>query len=290
MKSYTLPPDTHIGYVRLQVSDLERALAFYHDLLGFPIRVRQEEETLLSASGDPPTHINLRERKGAPPKPPRTTGLYHVAIRLPDRLALGRILMRLVQERWPLQGAADHLVSEAIYLADPDGNGLELYRDRRRQEWPRQNGTIAMASDPLDADGLLKQAAQEPAEWGGIDPRTDIGHVHLHVSDLGRAEEFYSGLLGLEVTQRSYPGALFMSAGGYHHHLGVNTWAGRGAPPAPREAAGLVSFSLELPGTDARQELLARLREAGALKDELAGEISTDRAVVQDVDGNRVEI
>jgi catechol 2,3-dioxygenase len=290
MKSYTLPSDTHIGHVRLQVADLNRALAFYHDLLGFPIQGRRDGEARLSANGEPPAHIILFEHKGAPPKPPRTTGLYHVAIRLPDRLALGRIFLRLVQERWPLQGAADHLVSEALYLADPDGNGLELYRDRPRQDWPRQNGAIAMASDPLDANGLLKQASQEPSGWSGIDPRTDIGHVHLHVSDLGRAEEFYSGLLGLDVTQRSYPGALFMSAGGYHHHLGVNTWAGRGAPPPPPDAAGLISFSLDLPDPDAREALMARLQKADAIKDAPAGKAGNGRAIVQDADGNRVEI
>jgi catechol 2,3-dioxygenase len=144
---------------------------------------------------------------------------------------LARVLLRLINNRYPLHGAADHLVSEAIYLSDPEGNGLELYSDRNPDDWPRQNGQIAMATDPLDFQDLLAQAKENPDPWQHIHSGTDIGHVHLSVSDLHRSEGFYAGLLGLDITQRTYPGALFFSAGGYHHHVGTNIWESRTPPP-----------------------------------------------------------
>jgi catechol 2,3-dioxygenase len=194
-----------------------------------------------------------------------------------------------VDQGWPFQGAADHLVSEALYLTDPDGNGLELYVDRPRAAWPYRNGQLIMATDPLDLNALLAEADQDPAPWTGVDPGVDVGHVHLHVSDLARAEAFYSGLLGMDVTQRGYPGALFLSAGGYHHHLGVNTWAGAGAPPPPPDAVGLISFALNLPGAPAWRALLDRLRAAGAPLE--GGEWENGLyALIYDPDRNGIEL
>ncbi len=238
MTKFSLPAEAHIGQVHLQVSDLARALAFYSSLLGFRQAGKAGGSVLLSATGRAPCHIVLTEIPDARRKPARTTGLYHVALRYPSRLALARAFRRLVDYDWPFQGFADHLVSEALYLADPDGNGLELYVDRPRDQWQRRNGQLEMATDPLDVNALLAEADADATPWTGVYPETDVGHVHLHVSDLTRAEAFYSDLLGLDVTQRGYPGALFLSAGGYHHHLGVNVWAGAGAPPPPLEAAG----------------------------------------------------
>jgi catechol 2,3-dioxygenase len=285
-----LPAGTHIGQVRLQVSDLANALAFYEGLLGFRQASRNGRSVALSATGQPPHALVLVERPGALPKPPRTTGLYHVAIRLPSRRALAEVLIRLATHTWPFQGFADHLVSEALYLADPDGNGLELYADRPPERWARQNGQIVMGTEPLDVDDLVAEAASGSAPWRGIDPGTDIGHVHLHVSDLARAEAFYHGLLGLDVTQRGYPGALFLSAGGYHHHLGINTWAGAGAPPPPAEAVRLLSFALQIPDGEAWRAVLARLADAG-----VAPEVQRDgpderSALVRDPDGLGVEL
>lgn len=256
---YSLPSNAHIGQVELNISSLEQSLAFYAGMLGLQVLSKDGGQAQL-ASGGPPGLIRLRELPGARRKPPRSTGLYHVAIRLPDRHALGAVFQRLLEQRYPLQGAADHLVSEAIYLADPDGNGLELYADRPRNEWLDVNGQIAMSTGPLDAAGLLSAASPG---WNGIHPATDIGHIHLQVSDLERSEAFYCGLLGFEVTQRSYPGALFVSAGGYHHHLGLNTWAGGSASAPPPEAVGLGSFSLAIPGPQDRKALLRRLQDAG---------------------------
>jgi len=278
---YILPTDAHIGHVEMKVSDLERSLAFYASLLGMQVLQRGEAQAQLAPSGTQ-SLITLKALPDAQRKPPRSTGLYHVAIRLPDRHALGATFQRLLDQRYPLQGAADHLVSEALYLADPDGNGLELYTDRPRSVWPKVNGQIGMATDPLDTAGLLATAS---SGWEGIHPATDIGHIHLHVTDLERAEAFYCNLLGFEVTQRSYPGALFISAGGYHHHLGLNIWAGRGAPPPPPEAVGLGSFSLAIPNPQDRQKLLRRLKEAGLQLAAQNGGWS-----LTDPDGNRIQI
>lgn len=290
MSEFRMPNQTHISHVHLQVSSLERALAFYRDLLGFRQASQNGATAMLSATGKPPYHIVLTERPGVRPKPPRTTGLYHIAIRFPTRRALARAFRQLAAHDWPFQGAADHLVSEALYLADPDGNGLELYVDRPRDRWPQQNGQIAMATDPLDVKGLLAEAAGDPTPWTGVHPETDIGHVHLQVSDLARAEAFYRDLLGLDVTQRGYPGALFLSAGGYHHHVGVNVWAGRGAPPPPPDAVGLLSFALQLPDEQAWRLLHRRLHESGVEAKELRDEEYAMGVLIQDPAGNGVEL
>lgn len=288
MSEFRLPAAAGIGSVHLRVSDLSTALDFYGRLLGFYQVVRRNNTAYLSAHQDRPYHILLTEVAGARPKPPRTTGLYHIAIRLPDRPALARVVKRLIAAGWPLQGAADHRVSEAIYLADPDGSGVELYTDRPRDEWAWVNGQIAMATEPLDVGALLDTIADEDDTPAAIDPRTDIGHVHLHVSDLGRAEAFYSGLLGFDVTQRSYPGALFLSAGGYHHHLGVNIWAGRGAPPPPSDAAGLIAFALRVPDHETWQALVDRLSAAGRRLEPQRADSGGAASLVHDPDGNGV--
>jgi catechol 2,3-dioxygenase len=284
MDAYALPAATHMAYAHLRVADLDRALAFYRDLLGLRALTASGSSAALSATGAPPPLIVLEAQPGARPRPPRTTGLYHVAIRLPDRATLARALRRLAEREWPLHGAADHGVSEALYLSDPDGNGLELYTDRPRAAWPWRNGQVAMVSEPLDVRALLSLAG-ESAEV--IDPRADIGHVHLQVSDLARAEAFYCGLLGFEVTQRTYPGALFVAAGGYHHHLGLNIWAGHGAPPPPADAAGLVAFGLRLPDAASWEALRARLDSAGVSLD-VQGDDGARRALLRDPDGTGV--
>ncbi len=270
MSDFRLPDAAHIGAAHLRVSDLERAIVFYRDLLGLLVIEEEGPTAALSSTGAAPAILQLTELPGARYKPPRTTGLYHVAIRVPDRPALGQVFHRLVHSEWPLEGAADHLVSEALYLADPDGNGLELYADRPRSAWAWEGDAVAMASNPLDSRGLLALAH---TPWTGLAAGTDIGHVHLHVSDLARAEEFYCGVLGFDVTQRSYPGALFVAAGGYHHHIGLNIWAGQGAPPAPPDAAGLISFTVAIPDHGAWQTAIDRARTAGAIA---ADSVATD--------------
>ena len=234
-----LPHDAHIGQVSLTVRDLERSLSFYREVLGF---VELGPGRLGPAGGR--VLIELHERKDAIVKPRRSAGLFHFAILVPSRAALGRSLRRLAETRWPMSGAADHLVSEALYLNDPDGLGIEIYRDRPRDAWRMANGELAMATDPLDLQAIGDEPGAE-TPWNGLEAGTIMGHVHLHVPHIDTAEAFYCGRIGFDPIVRRYPGALFVSAGGYHHHLGLNTWAGIGAPPPPENSAGLRSFTIE---------------------------------------------
>lgn len=238
-----LPDDAHVGEVDLVVSSLDRSVAFYRDVLGFRELRRDGPMSHLGPEGGRAL-VQLTERPQAIAKPRRSAGLFHFAILVPSRAALGRSLRRLIDRRWQMTGASDHLVSEALYLNDPDGLGIEIYRDRPREEWPILSGQLHMATDPLD----LQAVHDEPgagAEWSGLDPDTVIGHVHLHVPHLETAEALYCGRVGFVPTVRGYPGALFVAAGGYHHHLGLNTWTGIGAPPPPEHAVGLRSFTIE---------------------------------------------
>jgi catechol 2,3-dioxygenase len=235
----TLPVDAHIGTVRLTVRDRVRSLLFYRDVLGF----ESTPDGLRPPGGR--TLIKLHDRRDAVLRPRRSAGLYHFAILVPSRAALGRSLRRLTDKQWPISGAADHLVSEALYLDDPDGLGIEIYRDRPRDEWRvASNGQIAMATDPLDLQGVHDEPGAE-TPWQGLEASTVIGHVHLHVPHLDTAEAFYCGRIGFEPMVRGYPGALFVAAGGYHHHLGLNTWVGVGAPLPPENAVGLRGFTVE---------------------------------------------
>jgi catechol 2,3-dioxygenase len=248
--------------VCLTVADLDREREFYERAIG--LRVLGDEgdadgSTLRLGAGGT-VAIELIGDPDAPPRRRGTTGLFHLAILVPSRADLASALRRVVGAGGPLAGASDHLVSESLYLADPEGNGIEVYRDRPREEWRRVDGQIEMATLPLDLDSLL--AEQREGESSHAPARTRIGHVHLHVADLAAAEEFYAGVLGLDVTVRGYPGALFLSAGGYHHHIGVNTWAGEGAPAPPPGSRGLRHFEILLPGTADLEAAERRLRDA----------------------------
>ncbi len=240
-----LPDETRISQVHLRTGNLERALGFYTGVLGLRVVERPGPEVTLSATGGHPVMIALTEEPGATSRPRQTIGLYHFAIRYPTRRHLAQALGRLLRHGYPIQGASDHLVSEAIYLSDPDDNGVELYADRPRSRWVWHGGQIEMATEPLDLDRLLAANRGQSPLPPHAPAQTDLGHIHLHVADLAEAERFYHEFLGLAVTQRSYPGALFFSAGGYHHHVAVNTWAGQLS--APPNSAGLISYRLEVP-------------------------------------------
>lgn len=241
---YQLPADLRLGHVRLQISDLDRSIAYYERVIGFRTIEKGASTATLGAYGDDTPLLELREHPGATPVPRRgRLGLYHFAILLPDRTALGRFVTHLggIGEH---AGMADHLVSEAIYLSDPDGLGIEVYADRPRSTWRMQGRSIAMATLPLDVQDLARAGADQP--WTGAPKHTRIGHVHLHVSDLDEAAAFYHAGLGLDQVVLDFPGALFMSAGGYHHHLGTNTWAAS-APRATENDARLVEWTVVLP-------------------------------------------
>jgi catechol 2,3-dioxygenase len=241
---YRLPDPTHVGLVRLQVSDLARSLAFYTGVIGLRAIFASDGVARLAPVEDAAALIELHERQGVRPVPRRgRLGLYHIAILLPDRAALGRFFAHLAATDTPA-GSADHLVSEALYLRDPDNLGIEVYADRPRSSWRADARELQMTTAPLDLRSLTAAGGNEP--WAGTPAGTVIGHVHLHVGDLGRAEAFYHVALGLNKTVWSYPGALFLSAGGYHHHLGTNVWAA-GAPPATPQDARLIDWELVLP-------------------------------------------
>jgi catechol 2,3-dioxygenase len=253
----SIDPGTSMGPVRLTVADLDRARDFYRDAIGLT-ELPSANGVVVMGAGEEPV-VELVGDPDAPPRPRGTSGLFHLAILVPSRPDLARALQRVAEAGWHLSGASDHLVSEALYLSDPEGNGIELYRDRPRGEWPKDDGNLQMATLPLDLEDLIREAGD-----GGEDTMpagTRLGHVHLQVGDLKAAEDFYSGLLGFEVTVRSYPGALFVSAGGYHHHVGLNTWAGEGAPSPPPGSRGLRWFEV-LVASDAELEQIATRAEA----------------------------
>jgi catechol 2,3-dioxygenase len=255
----SIDPRTDVGAVSLVVADLPSVRGFYEDAIGLAALEEEGDAVRLGAGTEPV--VELIGVPSAPQRLPGTTGLFHLAIRVPSRAELARALRRVLDAGWRFSGASDHLVSEALYLADPEGNGIEIYWDRPREEWPRRNGEIEMDSLPLDLDGLMAELSGD-APGGRIAEGTGIGHVHLNVGDLGAAEGFYVGVLGFDVTVRDYPGALFFSAGGYHHHIGVNTWAGEGAPPPPPGSRGLRNYEIVLP--DAEQLAGAEERLSGA--------------------------
>jgi catechol 2,3-dioxygenase len=244
---HRLPAEMRLGPVRLQIADLARSLAWYERVLGMRVLARDDGRVSLGAHGDDRVLVELVERAGARPMPARgRLGLYHYAILLPDRASLGRFVRHLAEigER---AGAGDHLVSEAFYLSDPDGLGIEVYADRPRSTWRRVGRELMMATNPVDVPGLVQASGGQP--WTGMPAGTVMGHVHLHVGDTERAAAFFSEALGMDRIVWSYPGALFMSAGGYHHHLGANTWAGPGAQPPRDDDARLLEWTIELPGT-----------------------------------------
>jgi catechol 2,3-dioxygenase len=281
----SIDPGTSMGPVRLTVSDLDGVRDFYRDAIGLAELGTSNGIVRMGTAefGDPPV-VELVGDPDAPPRPRATSGLFHLAILVPRRPDLARALQRVAEAGWHLSGASDHLVSEALYLKDPEGNGIELYRDRPREEWPVRDGVLQMSTLPLDLDGVLGELRREDAS-AGMPPGTRIGHVHLNVGDLTAAEAFYSGALGFDVTVRGYPGALFVSAGGYHHHLGLNTWAGEGAPPPPAGSRGLREFEIVLPTAESLAAEEDRLREAG-----FEPTREDDRVLVSDPSGNRVAL
>ena len=245
---FRLPADTRLAEVRLRVADLARSITYYESVLGMRLLTRVEGSATLGVKGDDRALLELSELKGARPVPKRgRTGLFHFAILLPDRASLGRFVSHL-SAIGAEAGAGDHLVSEALYLHDPDGLGIEVYADRPRDTWRRVDRELMMATDPVDFEGLVAAAGDTP--WTGMPAGTVMGHVHLHVGSIEKAAAFFSEALGFDRMVWNYPGALFFGAGGYHHHLGTNIWAGANAEPMRVNEAGLIEWTIELP--DAR--------------------------------------
>ncbi len=251
-----LHPKTSLGFVHLTISDLDHSINFYQRALGFQVR-RQVNSTAYLGAGDEDI-LALTEIPGAK-YISRRTGLYHFAILTPSRQALARLLRNLIETETSLQGGADHLVSEALYLSDPDGNGIEVYRDRPQSDWQYENDILKMATEPLDYRGLLNELNGDRGEWKGLEKGTRLGHMHLHVADLAKATKFYEKVLGFDFMIEYLGSASFLSVGGYHHHIGLNIWNGVGAPPPPADSVGLRYFTVDLVDELDRQRLLERL-------------------------------
>jgi catechol 2,3-dioxygenase len=256
--AFRLPETAHVGAVHLQVSDLQRSLSYYEQVLGLRAHDVTDSSAVLSVHGDDRPLVTLRTRRGVTRAQRGAFGLYHFAVLLPDRSALGRFAAHVASLDLRI-GMADHLVSEALYLWDPDGLGIEMYVDRPSDTWQQHDRELAMATDPLDIQNVI--AAGRGEAWTGVPEGTTMGHVHLHVGSLEQAEAFYHRALGFDKTVWSYPGALFMSAGGYHHHLGTNTWSP--GPAASADEAKLLEWELVVPSDADVEDATRSLRDAG---------------------------
>lgn len=287
-RGFRLPDATRLGQVHLQVSDIERSLAFYQGTLGLRVLSRDGARAVLAAHGADTPLVELHERAGAVPVPRRgRLGLYHFAILLPDRGALGRFVRHLGEIGAPA-GAADHLVSEALYLQDPDNLGIEVYSDRPRSRWTRSGRELMMATDPLDVAGLVHAAGDAP--WTGMPAGTVIGHVHLHVGSIEQSAAFYSEALGFDRMVWHYPGALFLGAGGYHHHLGTNIWAGSNAQPAGGDEARLVEWTIVLPDAKIVSAAAASIEGAGFAVERAVAEGGDATVVTRDPWGTQLRL
>ncbi|KWW16120.1 glyoxalase [Peribacillus simplex] len=251
-------PVTFVSEVSINVMNLNDAIMFYQDIIGLQLLKKTDRQAVLTTDGKTPL-LTLEQPADVTPKKGRTSGLYHFALLLPTRADLAVFLRHLLQTKYPF-GAADHAVSEALYITDPDGNGIEIYADRPSVDWKWAAGEVAMGTDPLDGNDLLEESDRE---WSQLPADTRMGHIHLHVSDLRKTEEFYMQGLGFAVVNR-FKGALFISAGGYHHHIGLNTWNGVGVPAPKENSVGLNWYTLVFADEDARNKVTEQLKAIGA--------------------------
>jgi catechol 2,3-dioxygenase len=280
-----IPDNTKIQSIDLRVSDLKAPLNFYSNLIGIKEIERSNDTSFLSADGKYPYLIKLTEDKTAGIRMKGTTGLFHLALRFPNRKELARVFLRLFNNKIKFQGFSDHLVSEAIYLADPDGNGVELYADKPKETWEWKVGEVQMDTLPLDLSTITNELDDRDV-WNGIHPETDLGHVHLNVSDLFQSEKIYNHLIGLNVTNYSYPGATFFSAGGYHHHVGANTWMTRKGIAPKEKSLGMISFTIKIPDRDYINQIKENLKDTGL---EIISEEGNSLSL-KDYDGNLIKI
>ena len=277
---FRLPDATHVGGVRLQVSDLTRAVAYYEQILGLHVLAKTQDSAALGVRGAAAPLVALETRERVTPARRGAFGLYHFAILLPDRAALGRFAAHLSAAGVRV-GMADHLVSESLYLWDPDGLGIEVYADRPRSAWRHRGRELMMATDPLDVESVIAAAGGQ--RWDGMPAGTTMGHMHLSLGSLDEAANFYHAGLGMEKTVWSYPGALFLAAGGYHHHLGTNVWSP--GPSAGANDARLLEWQLVVPAHSDVRAAAASLRAAG-----YGAEDTDDAATVEDPWGTRLRI
>jgi catechol 2,3-dioxygenase len=279
-----IPDNTIIQSIDLAVSDLDKSLDFYSRLIGFKEISRERRTVYLSADGKQPYIISLIENKNAKHPMRKNTGLYHIAVRFPNRKELAKVFLRLFENKVKFQGFSDHIVSEAVYLADPDGNGVELYADKPKDMWKWKLGQVEMDTLPLNLQVLTNELEDNEAITDGVHPGTKIGHIHLKVSDLFKAEKFYNHLLGFNVTNSSYPGALFLSAGGYHHHIGTNVWSSKNGTPPPENSLGLKSFTINIPDGTYINEIEEKAKSSGVE----TAKPDNGKILLHDFDNNKI--
>ncbi|WP_400245384.1 VOC family protein [Niallia sp. JL1B1071] len=275
-------PNIYAKSVTLKVSDLEKSLLFYKEVIGFSIDSQEKKKAALRA-GAGEAFLFIEELDQVEPKKLRTTGLYHFAILVPSREQLGMVLNHLLETGYPLQGASDHYVSEAIYLADPDGNGIEIYRDKKSTEWKWDGDFVSMDTTYMDTKGVL--AAAGNGQWNGLPEGTILGHIHLHVAELEQTVDFYVQGLGFDIVQKYGSQAFFLSTGRYHHHIGLNVSNGVGAPVPKKNQVGLAYYELKIPSQEKFAEIKQRLTQLGAIITEEEGKWYT-----YDPSGNTIQL
>jgi catechol 2,3-dioxygenase len=279
-----IPDNTKIQSIEIAVKNLDENLNFYKNLIGFQIAKRNDKTIYLSANGKLPYLIGLHENPDGKYPSGDSTGLYHIAIRFPGRKELAKVFLRLFENKTKFQGFSDHLVSEAIYLADPDGNGVELYTDKPRETWNWKLGQVEMDTLPLNLQVLTNSIDDDDLKSDLVHPNTEIGHIHLKVSNLLKAEKFYSHLLGFSITNSGYPGALFFAANGYHHHIGANIWSSKNGTPPPDNSLGLQSFTIKLPDENYIKSIEDSAKNSGIE----IGKLNNGKIILHDFDNNKI--
>lgn len=279
----SLPENTKIQSYTLRVKNLDEMCRFYELKLGLKIAGQKNNEISFSANGNENHLIKLVEDKDVKFKSRHYPGLYHIAIRFPDRESLAREFLHLFREGQKFHGFSDHLVSEAIYLADPEENGIELYVDKPRNTWTWKMGEVEMSTLPLNLNVITNELKNPDEKFTGMDSRASIGHIHLQVSSLDKAKKFYNEIIGMDITSSSYSGALFFSAGGYHHHIGTNIWHSRNSTPLPGDSNGLIDFTINIPDKNAIEEIMKNAGNEGLV-------IDKEEFVIQDFDNNKIQL
>ncbi|WP_404451086.1 VOC family protein [Virgibacillus necropolis] len=269
----------YINHIHLKVANLERSLNFYQNILGFRVVEQQPHLAKLAAGGIMPA-LTIEQLENPRPLDPRKTGLFHIAFLLPKRADLAKMLRHLIHTGYPIQGASDHLVSEALYIADPDGNGVEIYTDRNPIEWNWLGDQVEMSTLPLDANALMQEVAENG--WEGMPVGTIIGHIHLQVADLAMIEEFYTQGFGFQIVSNFGEQALFLSSAGYHHHIGLNTWNSRGGSVPTSNEIGLKSYTIVVPASE-RMKIVERLQNLDVHVD-----LDGEQYLVTDPSGNHI--
>jgi catechol 2,3-dioxygenase len=280
-----LPENTKIQNAELLVKDLNKQLDFYSNLIGLKIISKTNNSALLSATGKLPYLLKLTENKNANIHYRAKTGLFHIAFRFPSRKELAKVFLRLFKNNVKFQGFSDHLVSEAIYLNDPEFNGIELYADKPMHLWEYKFGQIIMDTLALNLSLLTKEIDDNGLN-NEIHPDTDIGHIHLKVSDLNKAEKFFSNIIGLNITNSSYNGALFFAAGNYHHHIGTNIWHYRSGIERKPDDNGLINFTINIPD----ENILNKIKQNALSKNLKINSLNNNQLEIIDFDNNKITL